>query len=227
MTTPPYVLLLVENNIIDEERSLAAKLIGETHELVTVESLDDAIEEIHARWPNVIIFNWNNSYIRLSTFQPAINELKLEIPSIVVTPPNQIPTQADPSMMFVEAGKMQLLAQSITQGITKQKSRFIRLSKIVLDCKQHQVLHNGSVYPLTPKEFKLLYLLINRAGQILSRKEIMQHVWETDYMGDTRTLDVHIRWLRKKIEDHPSRPAHLKTVRGEGYIFIINPREFT
>jgi DNA-binding response OmpR family regulator len=53
----------------------------------------------------------------------------------------------------------------------------------------------------------------------------MQEVWETDYLGDTRTLDVHIRWLREKIEENPSRPRHLITVRGVGYHFIAEPEK--
>ena len=76
---------------------------------------------------------------------------------------------------------------------------------------------------LTPKEFKLLQLLINKHSEVLSRKTIMQTVWETDYMGDTRTLDVHIRWIREKIEENPSRPKHLVTIRKRGYRFIMAP----
>jgi two-component system phosphate regulon response regulator PhoB len=85
------------------------------------------------------------------------------------------------------------------------------------------VLHAGQAYSLTPKEFKLLYLLISNSDQILSRKTIMQEVWETDYLGDTRTLDVHIRWIREKIEKNPSRPQRLITIRGVGYRFVVNP----
>jgi two-component system phosphate regulon response regulator PhoB len=68
-----------------------------------------------------------------------------------------------------------------------------------------------------------LYLLTSHPNQVLSRKTIMQEVWETDYLGDTRTLDVHIRWLREKIEDNPSRPQRLITIRGTGYRFILDP----
>jgi len=72
---------------------------------------------------------------------------------------------------------------------------------------------------LTPKECKLLELFMSNEGKVLTRKFLMKKVWETDYMGDTRTLDVHIRWLREKIEDDPSNPLYLRTVRGVGYRF--------
>ena len=85
------------------------------------------------------------------------------------------------------------------------------------------MLRQGQIYSLTPKEFKLLNLLVSSPDQIFSRKVIMQEVWETDYLGDTRTLDVHIRWIREKIEDNPSRPQRVITIRGVGYRFILNP----
>jgi DNA-binding response OmpR family regulator len=84
-------------------------------------------------------------------------------------------------------------------------------------------LRGGSAHHLTPKLFELLMLLAAGEGKIVYRKTIMKKVWETDYMGDTRTLDVHIRWLRQKIEENPARPRHLLTVRGAGYRFFAYP----
>lgn len=60
-----------------------------------------------------------------------------------------------------------------------------------------------------------------RANQVVSREEIMRHVWQTEFTGDTRTLEVHMRWLRKKIETLPSQPLFLHTVRGQGYKFVV------
>lgn len=72
-------------------------------------------------------------------------------------------------------------------------------------------------YHMTPKQAALLDLLMRRHNQVLSRQEIMDKVWETNYLEDTRTLDVHIRWLRERIEPEPSDPRYLVTVRGKGY----------
>ena len=66
-------------------------------------------------------------------------------------------------------------------------------------------------------------LFMQSRDQILGRKEIMQKVWDTDYIGDTRTLDVHIRWLRKVVEPNPRKPQYITTVRGKGYCFVIPP----
>lgn len=74
---------------------------------------------------------------------------------------------------------------------------------------------------LTPKLAALLTEFLCHPNEIIGRHHLMEKVWETDYFGDTRTLDVHIRWMREIIEDNPARPKFLKTVRGVGYIFSV------
>ena len=80
----------------------------------------------------------------------------------------------------------------------------------------HKGKHNRR---LTPKQAKLLEALMRKPGEVLSRRFLMKHVWNTDYLGDTRTLDVHVRWVREAIEEDPSHPKYLHTVRGVGYRF--------
>ncbi len=72
---------------------------------------------------------------------------------------------------------------------------------------------------LTPKLAHLLDLFLRHPGEVVSRRLLMQEVWKTDYLGDPRTLDVHIRWVREHIEHNPQKPQMLKTVRGKGYVF--------
>lgn len=77
----------------------------------------------------------------------------------------------------------------------------------------------GQAHHLTPKECRLLATLMQHAGQILSREFLMQTVWDTHYTGDTRTIEVHVAWLRKKLEEDTSNPQRILTVRGIGYMF--------
>ncbi len=77
---------------------------------------------------------------------------------------------------------------------------------------------------LTPKLTHLLEQFMRHPQQVLTRRELMQSVWKTDYIGDTRTLDVHIRWVREFIEENPAKPQFLKTVRGKGYFLSIPPK---
>lgn len=81
----------------------------------------------------------------------------------------------------------------------------------------------GDETRLNPKLRRLLQVFMQHQGEIITRKQLMQQVWETSYMGDTRTLDVHMRWLRERIEDDPTDPRYLKTIRRQGYRFE-NPR---
>lgn len=74
---------------------------------------------------------------------------------------------------------------------------------------------------LTPKLADLMMAFLRHQNEVLSRKQLMKDVWDTNYFGDTRTLDVHIRWMREVIEENPAKPKLLKTVRGVGYIFCI------
>lgn len=88
---------------------------------------------------------------------------------------------------------------------------------IALDIERHEVRIGGSLIELPPKEFLLLETLVRRAGRLCTRDSLIALVWGPDYYGDTRTLDVHIKRLRAKIEPEPRRPALLKTIRGLGY----------
>jgi DNA-binding response OmpR family regulator len=91
--------------------------------------------------------------------------------------------------------------------------------KITLNMAARKVHRAGEEIQLTAKEFDLLAELIRNQGAVLSRDLILSRVWGYDYYGDTRTVDVHIRWLRQKIEDDPSNPRHIQTVHGFGYRF--------
>jgi two-component system response regulator RegX3 len=90
---------------------------------------------------------------------------------------------------------------------------------IVLDTERHHLSVRGNPQPLPLKEFELLELLMVNAGRVLTRGQIIDRVWGSDYFGDTKTLDVHIKRLRSKVEENPSEPTIIVTVRGLGYRF--------
>jgi two-component system response regulator RegX3 len=90
---------------------------------------------------------------------------------------------------------------------------------IVMDLERHTVTVNGSQIAMPLKEFELLELLLENVNRVLTRGQIIDRVWGSNYFGDTKTLDVHVKRIRSKIEEDPSRPRHLVTVRGLGYKF--------
>ena len=88
-----------------------------------------------------------------------------------------------------------------------------------MDVERHVVTVNGAQAPLPLKEFELLEILLRNTGRVLTRMQLIDRVWGSDYVGDTKTLDVHVKRLRAKIEPDPAAPRHIVTVRGLGYKF--------
>lgn len=88
-----------------------------------------------------------------------------------------------------------------------------------IDESRHELRKNGEVVPLKPKEYELLLFLARQRGVAVSRDLILERVWSWDFDGGSRTVDVHVRWLREKIENEPSNPTRIVTVRGAGYRF--------
>jgi two-component system, OmpR family, response regulator RegX3 len=96
----------------------------------------------------------------------------------------------------------------------------LRAGPVELDADRHEVRVRGELVQLPPKEFALLAMLLRLKGRLLTRDHLIAEVWGADYFGDTKTLDVHVKRLRQKVEEDPHRPAHLLTVRGLGYRFV-------
>jgi two-component system, OmpR family, response regulator RegX3 len=88
-----------------------------------------------------------------------------------------------------------------------------------MDVARHEVWVDGEIVPLPPKEFELLETFLRRRERLLTREFLIDTIWGSDYVGDTKTLDVHVKRLRQKIEEDPHHPRHLVTVRGLGYKF--------
>jgi len=103
----------------------------------------------------------------------------------------------------------------VNSSKAKEKLEF---DDVVIDIKGRIVTKKGVQVELSPKEFDLLVTLAENEGRVMSREYLLSHVWGEDFYGDDRTVDVHIRWLREKLEDDPSNPKYIQTVRGIGYI---------
>jgi two-component system response regulator RegX3 len=100
----------------------------------------------------------------------------------------------------------------------------VRAGDVEVDPERHEVVVRGDIVEMTLKEFELLYLLVENAGRVVPRETILDRVWGLDYVGDTKTLDVHIRRLRGKVEQDVSSPRLIRTIRGLGYKFDAPPQ---
>ena len=105
---------------------------------------------------------------------------------------------------------------------TVEPTDVLRFDGVEVDTDSHEVRVHGESVRLPLKEFELLALLMENAGRVLPRSTLIDRVWGSDYVGDTKTLDVHIKRLRSKVEDDPSRPERIVTIRGLGYKFVVN-----
>ncbi len=95
----------------------------------------------------------------------------------------------------------------------------VDLGRVQIDVAGHRLLRDGAALPMKPKAFELLAFLVRHPGQVFTRDQLIEHVWGYDYAGETRTVDVHVHWLRAQIEADPATPAFIHTVRGVGYVF--------
>ena len=94
-----------------------------------------------------------------------------------------------------------------------------QVDELEIHLTSHMAIVSGEEVSMKPKEFDLLYLLASHKGRAFTRDQILQRLWDDEYIGDVRTVDVHVRWIREKIEVNPSRPEKLVTIRGVGYRF--------
>ncbi|MGQ0604776.1 MAG: response regulator transcription factor [Anaerolineales bacterium] len=109
------------------------------------------------------------------------------------------------------------LINTVARLLPAEEGASVQVGPIKLNLAQKRVKCGEREEKVTPKQAKLLEMLMRSPGQLLTRKAIIKHVWDTDYTGDTRTLDVHVSWLRGVIEPNPRKPRYLKTIRGQGY----------
>ena len=105
----------------------------------------------------------------------------------------------------------------MTEQSPTEEKPLLEINDLEIDLARHRATLRGTELELTPKEFDLLAFLTKNKGFVFNREQLLEKVWGYDYAGDTRTVDVHIRWLRQKIETDPKNPKCLITIRGTGY----------
>ena len=113
-----------------------------------------------------------------------------------------------------------LRRRDLDRGVTPAPNERVTIGDLVLDRIARQVWRRNQLVELSPREFDLLVALMNHRGEAMSRQDLLDLVWGEEWVGSPRTLDVHIRWLREKIEDDSAAPSYIETVRAFGYRFV-------
>ena len=118
------------------------------------------------------------------------------------------------------SARIRALFRRSEQGVAVESPpSVVDLDKVQVDLAGHRLLRDGATLPIKPKAFDLLAFLIRHPGQVFTRDQLLERVWGYDYAGETRTVDVHVHWLRSQVEDDPGAPRFIHTVRGVGYVF--------
>ncbi|AXY26572.1 DNA-binding response regulator [Suicoccus acidiformans] len=121
----------------------------------------------------------------------------------------------------IELSEIERMQRDLDNEVEEESEQVIRLGKIEIYGDRYEVRVDGEIIDITPKEFELLVYMALRKGRILSRERLLNSVWDFDYAGETRIVDVHISHLREKIEENTKNPKYIKTVRGFGYRFEV------
>jgi len=148
-----------------------------------------------------------------------IHEKHPELPIILICSPDQVAKGVDQYVGYVLILDFttRKLVNRIMKLLPGDKDKMKRIGPIVVDSDRNLIQCNGQKTTLTPRLMALLDALMEKPGKVIAREKLFKNVWKTDYTGDTRTLDVHISWLRQAIEVDPRNPELLVTVRGVGY----------
>jgi DNA-binding response OmpR family regulator len=123
------------------------------------------------------------------------------------------------SLRELSARNRELFRRSEQAVAAENPPAVVDLGRVQVDIGGHRLLRDGDALPIKPKAFELLLFLLRHPGQVFTRDQLLERVWGYDYAGETRTVDVHVHWLRSQIEDEPSAPQFIHTVRGVGYGF--------
>jgi len=219
--------------VVDDEKTLvkalAFNLEKEGFRVETAYDGEEALEKVFELKPDIVV---------LDLMLPAVDGFevcrrirkKLDVPIIMLTARSEdidkvlgLELGADDYLTKpfnsreLVARIKAILRRSIIRD--EESKKVIQIGKLHVDLLQHRVRLGEQEISLTSKEFALLSFLVTNAGNVYSREQLLEHVWGYDYYGDVRTVDVHIRHLREKIEQDPGNPGLIITVWGTGYKF--------
>jgi DNA-binding response OmpR family regulator len=170
--------------------------------------------------PDLVILDATVTDLDVPALTHGLRDRFTDLPLMALTVEGvKIPRELKLNMHLPQPFTTRKLGNRIKKLLTSRRNQPLTVGAFTLDPEKRRLIHDTRVVRLTPKEYRLLEVLMLNAGAVLSRRQIMKEVWETDYVGDTRTLDVHIRWVREKIEVEPARPIFLRTIRRVGYVF--------
>lgn len=210
-------ILLVEGKRADRA-SFQGGLSNKMFLVNSVPSGSAAIAQLHDFNPDIIIVDASSLRTSGKRICTMLHEAVPKTPMILILEPNAASNHDSGANVILHMPfTLQKLLNRLKPFLPQEPKNGKSAGPIILDMDTHSVRCLDHQALLTPRLASLLSMLMDQAGKVIPRATLFSKVWETEYTGDTRTLDVHVSWLRQAIEDDPRHPRFIKTVRGVGY----------
>lgn len=199
----------------------ATQALKKRYDVMTASSGKHALVLTREHLPNVIVLDAISMRTPGDRICQLLREHLPNIPLIHLYPGSRADSQSCADVILIQPFTARKLSNAIERLLSDKASvkaeDTVSRGPFTLYLSRRVLVFRDQETTLTPKLSQLVEIFLRNPGQTLDRKLLMAQVWDTDYLGDTRTLDVHIRWFRRAVEDDPSKPLFLKTVRGIGY----------
>jgi DNA-binding response OmpR family regulator len=201
---------------------LAPVLNDQGYHVVTACTRRETLALVEQVQPAVIVLDDPSLRFSSRRLCQTLRDEGIEIPVLMLLPAGAKIDRSDGArahLRYSFSGKK--LANRIARLLPVPGDEVLQVGDVVLNLKSRCVVCGKRESNLTPRQARLLEIFMRHPGEILTRGFLMKQIWDTDYLGDTRTLEVHIHWVRKAIEENPRSPVHLRTVRRVGYRFEV------
>ena len=210
-------VLIVEGKRTDHP-SFAAGLAKKGYLVESVLSGSAAIERLNVIVPDLVIIDASSMRTSGKRICQSLHEKQPYLPVILV-----IDSSGDPNdhygsnSVLVLPFTMQKLLNRVKHLLPVNNNGGMQAGPFTLDMEQRRVIMDDKQVQLTPRLAGIFKILMEHPGEVIEREALFRQAWETDYTGDTRSLDVHMSWLRQTLEENPRHPRYIKTIRGVGY----------
>jgi DNA-binding response OmpR family regulator len=219
--------------VVDDEatlrETLAENLEQDGYRVITAADGREALERFRAEGPDLVVLDLmlpelsGMEVCRVIRQESSVPILMLTARSSEIDKVVGLELGADdyvtkPFSLRELQARVRALLRRAEQPAPTDVARPVRLGHVEVDLAGHRLLRDGEPLPVKPKAFELLAFLLRNPGQVFSREQLLDQVWGYGFAGETRTVDVHVHWLRVHIEEDPSDPRLLQTVRGVGYV---------
>ncbi len=216
-------ILLVEGKRTDHP-SFTAGLTKKGYLVESVPSGTAALARVEDSTPDLVIIDASSMRSSGKRICQSIHDRNSSLPIILVIDPDSDPNDNyGANTILVLPFTLQKLANRIRQLMPIKNNGGVCAGPFLLDVSQKRVIHGEKQIQLTPRLTTIFRILLEHAGEVVERETLFREAWETDYTIDTRSLDVHMSWLRQAIEENPRRPKFIRTLRGVGYRLDVEP----